>query len=107
MKGEETGTFVTKKRTRSVHSVLSPPKNALKWTIASECNSTSQPLTVALSGGSSSAQSSELFPESESGHTPASSSVSTRYRDDCPSQGRHKGLLLMLLHIVQDHEETC
>ena len=83
-KEKKTGTFVAKKRVRSIHSVLSPPKNAPKWTIASEYNSTSQPLTVALSGGSSSAQSSELFPESESGHTPASASVSTRYRDDRP-----------------------
>ena len=78
---EKSGTFVTKKRVRSVQSALSPPKNAPKSTLASDYSATSQPLSAISSGGSSHSGDHELLPGSEHSHTPTSPSSHPRYRN--------------------------
>ena len=69
---------MAKERVRSVQSMLSPPKNAPKWTLASEYNITQQSFTEVSSGGSSS-RTSEQISGSGSSHTPESGSSSGRY----------------------------
>ena len=80
-KEKKSGTFVAKKRVRSVQSALSPPKNAPKWTLASDYSATSQPLSAISSGGSSHSGDHELLPGSEHSHTPTSPSSHPRYRN--------------------------